>query len=73
MELLKVDSGMGVGKEASYDASRYAFVDVEVGMSDRKIHDIGALRYDDAVYHAVSKEGLVQFIDGVDYLCGHNS
>lgn len=26
------------------DTSRYAFVDVEVGMKDHKIHDIGALK-----------------------------
>ena len=36
---------------ASYDAFRYAIVDVEVGLKDHKIHDIGALRYDGAVYH----------------------
>ena len=28
----------------SYDASRLAFVDVEVGLKDHKIHDIGAVR-----------------------------
>ena len=28
----------------SYDTSKYAFIDVEVGISDHKIHDIGAIR-----------------------------
>jgi ATP-dependent DNA helicase RecQ len=30
-------------KPVSRDASRYAFIDVEVGMKDHRIHDIGAL------------------------------
>ena len=38
-----------------YNALRYAIVDVEIGLEDYKIHDIGALRYDGAVYHKVSK------------------
>lgn len=57
---------------ASYNASHYAFVDVETGVKDHKIHDIGALRYDGAVYHSASKDGLTKFISDVDYLCGHN-
>ena len=38
------------------DVSKYAFVDTEVGTKDHKIHDIGALRYDEATYHGTSKE-----------------
>ena len=38
-------------EEVLYDASRYAFVDVEVGMTDLMVHDIGALRWDGAVFH----------------------
>ena len=53
-------------------ALSYAFVDVEVGLTDRKIHDIGAIRNDGATYHKPSKEGLFDFLDGVDYVCGHN-
>ena len=51
---------------------RYAIVDLEVGMTDHRIHDAGALRDDGAVFHHASKEGLLRFIDDVDYLCGHN-
>ena len=40
---------------AVYDASHYALVDIEVGLQDHKIHDIGALRYDDAAFHKASK------------------
>ncbi len=55
-----------------YDSSCYAIVDVEVGLRDGKIHDIGAIRHDGAVYHGSSLDGLLEFIEGVDYLCGHN-
>lgn len=53
-------------------ASRYAFVDVEVGLKDHKIHDIGALRQDGATLHKASKEELFKFLHDTDYLCGHN-
>ena len=56
----------------SRDASRYAIVDVEVGWNDHKIHDIGGLLYNGAVYHNASKRGLLDFISNVDYVCGHN-
>ncbi len=55
-----------------YDASRYAIVDVEIGLKDHKIHDIGAFRYDGATFHKASKRELLEFLNGVDYLCGHN-
>lgn len=54
------------------DAALYAMVDVEVARSDGRIHDIGALRHDGVVYHAASKDGLIEFLQGVCYLCGHN-
>ena len=54
------------------DVSKYVFVDVEVGVKDHKIHDIGALRYDGAAFHKASKEELLGFISDVDYVCGHN-
>lgn len=44
------------------DVSKYAFVDTEVGTKDHKIHDIGALRYDEATYHGTSKEELERFL-----------
>ncbi len=56
----------------SYDTSRYCFVDVEVGLRDKKIHDIGAVRWDGAVYHTADKQGLIAFLKDVDFICGHN-
>ncbi len=54
------------------DSLRYAIVDVEVGMNDHKIHDIGALRFDGAVFHHASKEELFSFLRNTDFICGHN-
>lgn len=54
------------------DANKYAFVDVEVGLRDKRVHDIGALRCDGAVFHSSDKRALTEFLSDVDYLCGHN-
>ena len=63
---------MDSGEAASRDSSRWAIVDVEVGLKDHKIHDIGALRYDGAVYHGAARHELTNFLRGIDYVCGHN-
>ena len=55
-----------------YSQLRYAVVDIEIGLTDHRIHDIGALRYDGAIFHKTSKEELIAFLDDVEYLCGHN-
>ena len=51
---------------------RYAIVDVEVGLKNHKIHDIGALLHDGATFHKTSKDELFSFLSGTDYICGHN-
>ncbi|MCQ2065356.1 MAG: RecQ family ATP-dependent DNA helicase [Bacteroidaceae bacterium] len=61
-----------IGGEVSRNVSRYAFVDVEVGVNDRKVHDIGALRWDGAVFHSADRTALIKFLEEVDYICGHN-
>ncbi|MDD3041097.1 RecQ family ATP-dependent DNA helicase, partial [Bacteroides sp.] len=53
-------------------APNYAIVDVEVGLKDHKIHDIGALKHDDTTFHKTSKEELFIFLNNIDYICGHN-
>ncbi len=68
----KADNKSAQAREAPYDASRYCFVDVEVGLNDNKIHDIGALRWDGAVCHTAGKKELQAFMRGVDFVCGHN-
>ncbi len=57
---------------AGRDPKRYALVDAEVGIRNHKVQDIGALRHDDAVFHQSSREALLDFLNGIDYLCGHN-
>jgi len=47
-------------------------VDVEVGMRDNKIHDIGAVRWDGAVFHSADKQGVLMFLEDVEFICGHN-
>ena len=59
-------------KPLSNDSSRYVFVDVEEGMKDRTIHDIGAIRYDGQTFHRASRDELLGFITDIDYICGHN-
>ena len=52
--------------------AKLAVVDVEVGISDHRIHDIGAVRHDGSIFHQSSKEGLLEFLENVDFVCGHN-
>lgn len=66
------DNKQTVSQEVSHDASRYGFVDAEVGIRDHKIHDIGAIRWDGAVFHSADKRELLAFLNGVDFVCGHN-
>lgn len=59
-------------QDVSHDASRYAFIDIEVGVKDHKIHDIGALRHDGGIFHSAIKHDLLDFLKDVDFICGHN-
>ena len=55
------DTNQTIGDEtifASYDVLHYAIVDAEIGLEDKKVHDIGALRYDGAVYHKASEKAV---------------
>ncbi len=47
-----VGGNVSAKEEVSRDASRYAIVDCEVGIKDKRVHDIGALRWDGATFHA---------------------
>ncbi len=62
----------GENANTSLDASLYAFVDIESGVQDKKVHDIGAIRHDGAVFHKADKRELLKFLEGTDYICGHN-
>lgn len=55
-----------------HTSSLIAFIDSEVGVSDKKIHDLGAVRSDGSTFHSASVSSFAQFIAGCDYVCGHN-
>jgi len=49
-----------------------AFVDLEVHTTNNTVMDIGATNDRGSVFHARSISGLAKFLEGHDYLCGHN-
>ena len=51
---------------------RMVFVDLEVGVHDRRIHDIGAVRTDGATFHSGDIASFKQFLGDASALCGHN-
>lgn len=53
-------------------AKTIAFFDTEVGIDDRKIHDIGAIREDRGVFHSSAVQDFFTFISDAEFLCGHN-
>lgn len=53
-------------------AKSIVFFDTEVGVDDKKIHDIGAVRADKGIFHSASVQDFCAFISGTEYLCGHN-
>mgnify|MGYP003302578304 CR=1 FL=1 len=59
-----------IGRNDSHrisDFPTYAVFDLEVGMEDYKIHDIGAIRHDGAIFHKASKRDFLGFIKNVDF------
>lgn len=59
-------------RQKPIDSNNWAIVDVEVGIQDNRIHDIGALCSDGSTYHGGSIRDLMGCISEADYLCGHN-
>lgn len=54
-------------------AKDIVFFDTEVGIDDKKIHDIGAVRSDKATLHTASVSEFCAFAAGSEFLCGHNA
>lgn len=48
------------------------FIDSEIGVEDKKIYDIGAVRSDGAVFHSPKVSDFSAFLAGSQFLCGHN-
>lgn len=53
-------------------AKSVAFIDSEVGVEDKKIYDLGAVRSDRSEFHGASVQEFCAFIANADFLCGHN-
>lgn len=53
-------------------AKNILFFDTEIGVRDKKIYDIGAVRSDGAILHTASVSDFSDFIAASDWICGHN-
>ena len=48
------------------------FIDSEIGIEDKKIKDLGAVKYNSAPFHSPSVRAFSNYIAGCDFICGHN-
>ena len=53
-------------------AKSVVFFDTEIGVDDKKIKDIGAVRSDKGTLHTASVSDFCDFSADADFLCGHN-
>ena len=53
-------------------AKSVVFFDTEIGVDDKKIKDIGAVRSDKGTLHTASVSDFCAFALDADFLCGHN-
>ena len=53
-------------------AEPIVFIDSEIGVSDHRILDLGAVREDGAKFHSPSVRDFSAFLTGAAFLCGHN-
>ena len=51
---------------------RIVFWDAEATVKTRRIRDIGAVDNYGAVFHSAHIESFVRFLNGADFVCGHN-
>ena len=52
--------------------SGLVFIDVEIGIDDKKAHDFGAVKDSGTELHTGSKKDFSSFIENAEYICGHN-
>jgi ATP-dependent DNA helicase RecQ len=48
------------------------FIDTEIEPMKGKILDIGAIKENGSQFHKASLGDFAQFLEGDDYVCGHN-
>lgn len=49
-----------------------AFIDTEIDPKTGKILDIGCIKEDRSSFHSHSTKELIDFLNGAEYICGHN-
>ncbi|NUM30798.1 MAG: RecQ family ATP-dependent DNA helicase [Bacteroidetes bacterium] len=49
-----------------------AFIDTEIEPKSRKILDIGSVKGDGSSFHKTSVAEFIQFLNGTEFICGHN-
>ncbi len=59
-------------KSKTMDQKSIVFVDTEVDAAGAKLHDIGALRYDGALFHGGSLHQFSDFVSNSHFVVGHN-
>ena len=70
--LLRGNESRGNNAASCSDPSKLAFLDVEVGLGDNKVHDIGVVTGDGAMSHSASKDNALGMLRDADFICGHN-
>lgn len=53
-------------------AKSIVYIDSEIGIDDKKIKDLGAIKSDRSSFHAPSLRDFYAFISDADFVCGHN-
>ena len=54
------------------DMKSIVFVDTEIEPYSAKILDIGSIKDDGSTFHSNSISGFINFLQGSEYICGHN-
>ena len=52
--------------------SGVAFIDLEVTLDGKRVHDFGAMKEPENEFHSPSKQDFIQFVADAEFLCGHN-
>ena len=53
-------------------AREICFIDTEIGVQDKKIYDIGAVRNNGINFHSASIIEFLTYCEGSEFFCGHN-
>lgn len=49
-----------------------AFIDTEIDPTTGKIFDLGSIKDDGSYFHKTSVAEFIQFLNGTQFICGHN-